>query len=155
MGHFVLKHTYALIAASTAIGMGSLFTLYKAGNGIISKFSSSTGIRSMDDPAATPLLTVLMGLLSFVLTPAMFALTRHFEREADQFGIELTRNNKAAATSFVKMQKKNLGVPEHGWLFTLFRGSHPSIAKRVAFLNNYRPWEKGERLRYEHHFKQS
>jgi hypothetical protein len=53
---------------------------------------------------------------------------------------------------FVRLQQENLGVPRPGLLYTLWRGSHPSLASRVEFANTYRPWETGRPLRYEHRF---
>jgi STE24 endopeptidase len=75
-------------------------------------------------------------------------LSRHQEHEADRFALELTRDNRAAATTFVRLQQENLGVPRPGVLYLLWRGSHPSLGDRVDFANRYRPWEQGKPLRY-------
>jgi hypothetical protein len=44
----------------------------------------------------------------------------------------------------VKLQTENLGNPRPGWVFRLFRASHPSIGERVDFCNRYRPWDAGD-----------
>ena len=75
------------------------------------------------------------------------------EHEADRFALELTRDNRAAATAFVRLQNENLSNPRPGTLYTLFRASHPSLAERIEFANDYRPWEQGEPLRYGSLFK--
>ena len=80
-----------------------------------------------------------------VITPAMLALSRHHERAADRFGLELTRDNHAAATAFVALQQQNLAFPRPGWLYKLFRASHPPIGERVDFINEYRPSGRQER----------
>ena len=86
-----------------------------------------------------PLLMLLLSLFAMVITPAMLALSRHHERAADKFGLELLRDNQAAATAFVALQEQNLAVPRPGRLFKLFRASHPPIGERVDFINGYRP----------------
>src|SRR5580700_9593915 len=70
----------------------------------------------------------------------------NFGREADRFAVELTRDNHAAATAFVKLTQGVLGVPRHGWLFTVWRDTHPSLGDRLDFFNEYRPWQEGQPL---------
>ncbi|MGB8856898.1 MAG: M48 family metalloprotease, partial [Burkholderiales bacterium] len=81
--------------------------------------------------------------------------TRYNEHEADRFGLELTKDNRSAATAFVKLQQENLANPNPGWFVKLWRGSHPSLAERITFSNEYKPWEKGETLRYGDLFKKN
>jgi Zn-dependent protease with chaperone function len=83
----------------------------------------------------------------------VLAFSRWQEREADRFALELTRDNRAAATMFVRLQEENLGVPRPGLLYTLWRGSHPSLASRIEFANRYRPWAEGRALRYGKRFR--
>jgi Zn-dependent protease with chaperone function len=80
--------------------------------------------------------------------PALLALSRYQEHEADRFALEVTRDNHAAATTFVRLQEENLSVPRPGVFYMIWRGSHPSLADRVDFANRYRPWETREPLRY-------
>ena len=85
--------------------------------------------------ASLPLLMLLLSLFSFLITPAALALSRYHEHEADRFGLELTRDNHAAATGFVALQQQNLAVPRPGLLYKIFRASHPPIGERVDFIN--------------------
>ena len=50
----------------------------------------------------------------------------------------------------VKLQEENLSNPRPGLLYKLWNSSHPTLGERIDFCNEYRPWEKGEPLRYEH-----
>ena len=84
--------------------------------------------------------------------PASLALSRYHEHEADRFGLELTHDNHAGATAFVALQEQNLAVPRPGWLYKLFRASHPPIGERVDFINSYRPWASGQPERYADRF---
>ncbi len=85
--------------------------------------------------------------------PIGLAVSRHLEHEADRFALELTHDNHAAAMAFARLQTENLGNPRPGPLFTLWRASHPSLGERIDFANEYRPWERGEPLRYGDLFK--
>jgi Zn-dependent protease with chaperone function len=57
--------------------------------------------------------------------------------EADRFALEITRDNRAGALTFVKLQQENC-VPRTGLLDHLFRDSHPDLADRIDFANRYR-----------------
>lgn len=79
---------------------------------------------------------------------AVLAFTRYNEHEADRFGLEITRDNHDCATAFVKLQQENLSNPRPGWLYKLWRSSHPPLGERIDFCNEYRPWKKGEPPKY-------
>jgi STE24 endopeptidase len=67
--------------------------------------------------------------------------------------LELTRDNRAAATAFVRLQEENLAVPRPGPLVVWWRASHPPLGERVDFANHYRPWDCGRPLRYARLFR--
>jgi STE24 endopeptidase len=152
MGHFVLHHILAVIIIATVLGTGSLYVVHRLAGTLIARFSRQFGFSRLSDPASLPLLVLLGSVVSFAATPLVLAFSRHQEREADRFALELTRDNYAAATTFVRLQHENLSVPRPGPLYMLWRGSHPSLGDRVDFANRYRPWKNGEQLRYERRF---
>jgi Zn-dependent protease with chaperone function len=81
------------------------------------------------------------------------AYSRYQEREADRFALELTRDNRSAASAFVTMQAENLGNPRPGRLSVLWRATHPPLGERIDFCNAYRPWLGGGRGVYEGLFR--
>ena len=105
----------------------------------LGRFGDRFGFDRIADLASMPLLMLLLSLFSTAITPAMLALSRHHERAADRFGLDLTGDNHAAATAFVALQEQNLAVPRPGRLYKFFRASHPPIGERVDFINAYRP----------------
>ena len=153
MGHFVLRHVLALIGVATVLVTGSLYVVHRLAGRLIARFSHRFGFNQLSDTASLPLLLLLGGAVSFLATPLVLAFSRHQEHEADRFALELTRDNQAGATTFVRLQQENLNVPRPGRLHLLWRGSHPSLGDRVDFANRYRPWEKGEKLRYGQQFR--
>jgi STE24 endopeptidase len=153
MGHFALRHILGWIVVTTLLVTGSLYVVHRVAGKLIVRFSHRFGFTQLSDMASLPLLLLLAGAVSLVATPLVLAFSRHQEHEADRFALELTRDNRGAATTFVRLQQENLNVPRPGLLYILWRGSHPSLAERVEFANRYRPWEKGEKLRYSHLFQ--
>jgi STE24 endopeptidase len=153
MGHFVLGHVRTFIAVLTGLALLSLYVVHRLAHRLINRNVSRFGFNSLSDPASLPLLALLATAVSLVATPAVLAYTRHQEHEADRFALELTRDNYAGATTFVRLQQENLALPRPGMWYMLWRGSHPSLGERVDFANNYRPWEQGKPLRYGRLFR--
>lgn len=153
MGHFVLHHVVRFIAVAFLVTFVSLYLIHRVSGALIRRYGGRWGFHELADVASLPLILVMMTAFTLVALPAIFAVTRYHEHEADRFGLELTHLNRAAAEGFVTLQKENLANPDPGWLFMLFRGSHPSIAQRVRFFNSYRPWESGAPLKYGEYFE--
>jgi Zn-dependent protease with chaperone function len=153
MGHFVLRHTLAVILVATLLVTLSLYVVHRVAGWSISRFHRRFGFDRLDDVASLPLLVLVGGLVTLAATPAGLALSRWQEREADRFGLEITRDNQAAARAFVRLHDENLAVPRTGLLYRLWRGSHPDLAKRIEFSNRYRPWSRGDPLRYGDRFR--
>jgi Zn-dependent protease with chaperone function len=144
LGHYVLGHVVVSIFVSTALVLLGLYGVHRTADGLLARFGGAFGFTRISDPASMPLLLLLLSLFSLVISPALLALSRHQEHEADRFGLELTHDNHAAATAFVALQEQNLANPRPGFFFKLFRASHPPIGERVDFINGYRPWERGQ-----------
>jgi len=153
MGHYVLGHTWKLIAMFSALIMASLYAIHRTAGWVIRRYRDRLGFDSLSDVASLPLLLLLFSAYFFIATPAALAFTRHYEHEADQFGLEITRTNRPAALAFVKLQEDNLGNPRPHWLVKLWRASHPTLAERIEFCNTYKPWEQGQPLAFQHLFK--
>jgi Zn-dependent protease with chaperone function len=139
LGHYVLGHVWINIFVSWGLTLLGLFAVHRTSGFLLARFGGRFGFTALADPASLPLLMLLLSLFSFVIAPAALALSRHHEQEADRFGLDLTRDNHAAATAFVALQRQNLANPRPGLLYKIFRASHPPIGERVDFINAYRP----------------
>jgi STE24 endopeptidase len=148
MGHYVLGHTYQGIALGSALILFSLWVIHLTAGGLIARFGDRFGFQELSDVASMPLVILLFSVVSLVLTPVVLAVGRHVEHEADRFGLEITRDNHDCATSFVKLQQENLGVPRPGLLYKLWRSDHPPLGERIDFCNDYHPWTTGQPLKY-------
>ena len=90
------------------------------------------GLNGVDDVAGLPLLVVVAGTVSLVMMPVAHAMSRAFERSADRFALDLTRNPGAFVSAMKRLGAQNL-AEEHPsrvvqWLFY----SHPPIRERIA-----------------------
>ncbi|HEY6402497.1 MAG TPA: M48 family metallopeptidase [Blastocatellia bacterium] len=153
MGHYVLGHVWkSIIFLSLLIG-AALYAIHRTSGWLINKFHRRFGFTELSDIASLPLMILLFSAFFLIIAPAALAFSRHNEHEADRFGLEITQNNRAAATAFVKLQEQNLAVPRPHILVKLWQATHPPLGERIDFSNEYRPWEKGEPLRYGNLFK--
>ena len=148
MGHYVLGHVWKTILVASAIIFLALFVIHSTAQGLIRRFQGRFGFSELADVASLPLVLLLFNVTFFVVSPGLLAFSRHNEHEADRFGLEITRDNRSAATAFVKLQQENLGNPRPGWLYKTWRSTHPPLGERIDFCNAYRPWETGGEVRY-------
>jgi len=139
LGHYVLHHVWRNILISAALTIAGLWGVHRTADLLLDRFGEQFGFTRLADVASMPLFMLLLSLFAAVITPALLALSRHHERAADRFGLDLTGDKQAAASAFVALQEQNLAVPRPGWLYKLFRASHPPIGERVDFINAYRP----------------
>jgi Zn-dependent protease with chaperone function len=153
MGHYVLGHVWKSILSLSALIILALYAVHRTSGWLIARYRHRFGFSDLADVASLPLIIILFSIASLVVTPVALAMQRHFEHEADRFGLEITRDNYSAATAFVTLQQENLGVPRPGPLYTWWRASHPSLGDRIDFSNDYRPWESNQPLVYESYFK--
>jgi Zn-dependent protease with chaperone function len=153
MGHYVLGHVVKSIFFFAGIILITLYAAYRLQAGLIARYASRFGFSELSDIASLPLVMLLVGVLGFVITPVAAGYSRWQEHEADRFGLEITRNNHAAAAAFVKLQQENLSVPRRGLLYKLWRADHPLLGERIDFCNSYRPWDQGQPGRYDRLFK--
>jgi Zn-dependent protease with chaperone function len=148
MGHYVLNHVAWGVGLATLGSLVLLFLVDRVGRALVRRFGPRFGFDSLADVASVPLMILLLSAFNLVGAPVQLAVSRTMEHEADRFGLEITRTNHSAATSFVKLQHENLSNPRPGWLSVLWRSSHPSIGDRIDFCNAYHPWAEGRPGQY-------
>jgi STE24 endopeptidase len=149
MGHYVLGHIPKSIAFFSLLILATFYAAHRTAGGILRRWQARIGFSELADVASLPLILLLAGLFSLLVTPLTMAYSRWQEHESDRFGLELTHDNHAAALAFVELQTENLGNPRPGWLYKLWRSSHPPIGERIDLCNSYRPWQTGEPQAYQ------
>ena len=142
MGHYVLGHVWKSILFFSALILVDALRDSPHGRLADRQIPAPLRLHETADVASLPLILLLFSAYFLLVTPVALAFSRHNEHESDRFGLEITRDNRAAATAFVKLQQENLGVPRPGLLVKLWRASHPPLGERIDFCNKYRPWER-------------
>ena len=153
MGHYVLGHVPKTLVVVPLLVLAGLWLIHRTSGALLARYGKRFGFTELSDVAAAPWLILLFGIFMFAISPLFLAYSRSMELESDRFGLELTRDNRAAAEAFVRLQEENLGNPRPGWLYKLWRSSHPPLGERIDFCNGYRPWKSGEPLAYGDRFR--
>ena len=148
MGHYVLNH---IAKALTIAAIGSLILFY-LGDRMIGGFLRRRGarweIRELGDLASLATLLFLLNIATLILTPASNTVSRYFEHQADQYGLEVTHgltpdSGQVAAQSFQVLGEVDLEYPDPGPLDVFLTYNHPATRDRVRFALTYNPWAKG------------
>ena len=84
------------------------------------------------DLAALPLLALAAGAASLLLTPAANAWSRHNERRADRFALQLTGRHAAFISAMRRLGAQNLAEERPTPLVRWFFHTHPTIDERIA-----------------------
>ena len=153
MGHYVLHHIPKEISIQGFILLFLLYVGYRLSNGMLARWGRQWGIRDLQDLASLPALLFVITVLAFLATPAFNSVSRHFEHEADRFGLEVIHGivadpNQVAAHYFQKSGEKNLADPDPSTLIKIWFFDHPTRPERVHFAATYDPWSKGETPKY-------
>jgi Zn-dependent protease with chaperone function len=152
IGHYVLHHVAQGILFYGFLTCLAIYLVYATAERLIARFRRRFGFSELSDFASLPLVVLLIGIYSFLLTPVGLAFSRHMEHEADRFGLEITRDNDAFMRTEIAFVKKDLAYPRPGLLMKLLRYSHPTTGERFDFAKSYRPWQSGGRLTYGRYF---
>jgi STE24 endopeptidase len=98
---------------------------------MLQTLATPIGLRDVADIAGLPLLLLAAGAVSLVMQPVAHAMSRAYERSADRFALDLTRNPEAFVSALRRLGAQNL-AEEHPsklvqWLFY----SHPPLRERI------------------------
>jgi Zn-dependent protease with chaperone function len=153
MGHYVLHHIPKEICIDAGILLVLAFLASRMAARMVARRGERWTVHSVDDWASLPALILIFTVLGFLATPAFNAVSRHFEHEADRYGLEVIHGivpdaNQVAAHYFEKSGEINLSDPKPGTIEKLWMFDHPTRPERVHFVATYDPWSHGEAPEY-------
>ncbi len=153
MGHYVLLHIPKEMSIIATILLVMLYLGYRLVNWMLARWGYQWGMRDIKDWASLPALIFVISVLSFLGTPAFNAVSRHFEHEADRYGLEVIHGivpnaNQVAARYFEKSGEMNLSDPDPNWFIKAWFFDHPTRPERVHFVATYDPWSQGKEPKY-------
>jgi STE24 endopeptidase len=93
-------------------------------------------VRGIADPAGFPLLILIFATFAFVMTPVLNSIVRVTEREADQFGINTSREPDGVAKVALKLGAYRKLDPSPIEEFIFF--DHPSGRARIQMAMDWK-----------------
>ena len=153
MGHYVLHHIPKEVSIFALLLLCLLYAGCRISLWMLARWGSEWGIRSLDDWASLPVLIFVLTAVTLLATPLFNAISRHFEHEADRYGLEVLHGvvadqGKIAATFFEKSGEINLSDPNPSTWEKICFFDHPTQPERVRFAASYDPWSSVGKPKY-------
>ncbi len=138
LAHEIAHHVHGDIWKGIAFESALIFAGFFFASRVLSAIAQPLGLRGVDDVAGLPLLLLTAGGVSVVMVPLAHAMSRAFERRADRFALDLTRNPTAFISAMRRLGAQNLAEDRPSrvvqWLFY----SHPPLHERIAAAQAFR-----------------
>ena len=148
-GHYVLHHIPKEFALDEAVALLFFFLGFFAVNWLVERAGPRFGIEGIGDMASLPLVLVVLTLLVFLSDPLVNGISRHYEHQADQFGLEVAYGivpdpNAAEAHALQILGEEDLADPDPSPFIRLWLYTHPPLDDRIRFAATYKPWAEGK-----------
>jgi Zn-dependent protease with chaperone function len=155
MGHYVLYHVPKLILLNSVAFLILFYLGYRCIGWVLARWGGRWAIGGLDDWASLPALLLLLTILSFASDPIGNVISRHYEHQADQYGLEVTHtltpdSGQVAAQTFQVLGETGLSDPEPNPINVFLFYSHPAIPDRIHFALTYDPWANGGQGEFVH-----
>ena len=127
LAHYVHGDIWKGIAFESALILAGFYLAARA----LGAWAAPLGLRGVADVAGLPLLLIAAGAVTLAALPVAHAMSRAYERRADRFALEITRNPGAFVSAMRRLGAQNLAEDHPSkivqWLFY----SHPPIRERI------------------------
>jgi len=155
MGHYVLHHVWKGLAFGAVLLFVFFYLGFRSIGWLLARWGAKWEIRGLDDWASLPALLLLLSIFGFIANPVGSAVSRYFEHQADQYGLEVTHgltpdSGQIAAQSFQVLGEVDLSDPDPNPVNVFLFFSHPTISDRVRFALSYDPWANGAQGEFVH-----
>jgi STE24 endopeptidase len=128
MAHHVHGDIWKGIVFQSVLMLGGFYVAAE----VLRRLSGPIGLHGGDDVAGLPLLLLVLGAVSLVMMPLAHAMSRAYERKADRFALDLTRNPSAFVSALRRLSAQNLAEDNPSRLVQWLFYSHPPIRERIA-----------------------
>ena len=147
-GHYVLQHIPKGLTFFAVLLLIFFYLGYRTIGWVLARWGGGWALRGLDDWASLPALMLLLSIFFFVSNPVASAFSRHYEHQADQYGLEVTHgltadSGQVAAQAFQVLGEVDLSDPDPSPLQVFLFYDHPTIPDRVHFCLTYDPWANG------------
>jgi len=139
LAHELAHHVHGDIWKGIAFEAALIVTGFFLAARALSALVAPLRLGGSDDVAGLPLLLLAAGAVSLVLVPVRHTMSRAFERSADRFALDLTRNPAAFISAMRRLGAQNLAEDRPSRLVQLLFYSHPPLRERIAAAEAFRP----------------
>ncbi len=128
VGHHVYRHLPKSVALSVLTTTAGLWLVDR----LLGYVAPALGYDSFSDPAALPLVLLVLSAFGLILSPLQNALSRFYERQCDRYALERTGDRLAYRSAFIKLARLNKSDPDPNPVIVALFYDHPPIRERVA-----------------------
>jgi Zn-dependent protease with chaperone function len=151
VGHYALDHIPKEFALVELVVLALFFLGFNWLERMVERAGPGTGVESVGDLASLPVALLVLTVLYFLSSPVINAISRHYEHQADQFGLEVAYGvvpdpNSAEARSLQVLGEEDLADPDPSPFIKFWLYSHPPLDERIRFAVSYKPWTEGKPL---------
>jgi len=155
MGHYVLHHIPKEMALDVLVLLAFFYLTHRGFGWMLGRWGRRWAIDGAEDWASLPALLLLVTVLGFLATPVIDGISRHFEHQADIYGLEVIHgivpdSQQVTAQAFQIFGEVDLSDPHPSRFIVFWLYTHPPIGDRLRFALEYDPWAKGGSPRYVH-----
>jgi Zn-dependent protease with chaperone function len=148
-GHYALYHIPKEFVLDEAVALLFFFLGFFAVNWLVERAGPRFGVEGTGDLASFPLVLVVLTLLVFLSDPLVNGISRHYEHQADQFGLEVAYGivpdpNAAEAHTLQILGEEDLEDPDPSPFIRFWLYTHPPLDDRIRFAATYKPWAEGK-----------
>jgi STE24 endopeptidase len=134
MGHWKLGHVWKQLVVSSAVSLVLFYGAYLVVNS--SLFYASFGFSVMALYAGLFVLSIFAKPAAFLLSPIGAMISRHFERQADDYAYAKIGSPDALISSLKELATHNLSNLHPDPFYAWFTYSHPPVVERIRRLEN-------------------
>jgi Zn-dependent protease with chaperone function len=150
-GHYALHHIPKQFALDEALALLFFLLGFIAANRLVGRVGPRTGIEGVGDLASLPLILTVLSVVVFLSSPIENAISRYYEHQADQFGLEVAYGvvpdpNTAEVQALQILGEEDLADPDPSPFIKFWLYSHPPLEERIRFAASYKPWAEGKPL---------
>ncbi len=129
MGHYVLNHGAKLTIYFGVLALFGFAIGRFVFERVLRRWGEQWRVRDISDPAGLPILMLILVTFTFLMTPVLNSIVRITEREADQFGINTSREPDGESKVALKLGAYRKLDPSPLEEFIFF--DHPSGRARI------------------------
>ena len=138
IGHHINRDIFRIFVIQSAVYLIG-FSIIDA---VLKAVVLPLGFGGIADPAALPLLMLILGAFSALASPLLKAYSRHVESQADRYALVLTDNPKAFINAMTRLVNQNLAVACPSAWEELLLYDHPGYNRRVEHARIYEKWRE-------------